>query len=114
MKWSTLALTLVTSCRAKGQQHDRRLDARLQAFNDRCAITSTGKGYVDCDSGFVVGVGGVTTSQTCVDACGNDASGNGDDCCTGLLACGRIEADGTIIDGFTGKGKSKVIHVLFD
>jgi len=78
-------------------QTQRRLDAAaLQAFQDRCAITSNGEGYVDCVGGFAV-VNGVTTSQTCVDACDGK-------CCTGASACG-IETDGTVTFGFTGKGE---------
>jgi len=80
-------------------QTQRRLDAAaLQAFQDRCAITSNGEGYVDCVGGFV---SGTTTSQTCADACDGD-------CCTGASACGisgSILPDGTLNGGFTGKGK---------
>ena len=89
----------------------RKLDA-VQDFMDRCDATSNGKGYVDCNGGYAV-VNGVTTNQTCAEACGNTRVSNtnfgggiwsGGDCCTGEDACGRISIDGTIQGGFTGKG----------
>ena len=67
--------------------------AAFQDFIARCESTSglTGSdAYVDCVGGFVR-----DTSQTCADACGNDASGSGGDCCTLPFAC----------DSFTGKGE---------
>ena len=90
----------------QAQAQERRLDAAaLQAFEDRCDDTNipglTGTdAYVNCVGGFV---SGTTTSQTCADACGNDACGEGGDCCTGDFAC----------DSFTGKGEQRfILHML--
>jgi len=74
--------------------------AALKALQGRCEDTSGLSGsdaYVDCDRGFVEG-----TSQTCADACMVEGVSK---CCTGTDACGKLESDGTIEDGFTGKGK---------
>ena len=60
----------------------------FQAFQDRCDATSGGEGYVDCDGGFVNG----DSSTSCATACGGQ-------CCTGFRAC----------NGFSGKGKSKLV-----
>ena len=83
----------------------------FQAFQARCDATSAGEGFVDCDRGFVRGDYG---GQTCSEACGNDPSGNGGLCCTsGFDACGKLESDGTITSGFTGKGKQRDIHYTY-
>jgi len=74
-------------------QGRRKLDA-LQDFKDRCAITSGGKGYVDCNGGYAV-VNGVTTDKTCAEACGGD-------CCIEYDAC----------EDFTGNGK-QLCHSSF-
>ena len=79
--------------------------AALQAFKDRCESTSGllgSNGFVDCVGGFAV-VNGVTTSQTCVDACDGK-------CCFGSDACGIIQSAASINRGFTGKGEQRVIH----
>ena len=94
------------------QSQGRRLDvAALQAFKDKCVASveaafpgaglSGSDAYVDCDGGFAV-VDGVTTSETCAAACGNNAIGYGGDCCTGRDAC----------SSFTGKGEQRVFHLL--
>ena len=77
-------------------------------FEDRCDASAEaafpGVGllgsdsYVDCVGGLVKGT---TTSQTCADACGGK-------CCIGSSACGFIFS-GTVLDGFTGKGKQRVV-----
>lgn len=54
--------------------------------------------FVDCNDGFVKDTNGITTDQTCSDACG-------DKCCTGTFACGRISSATSIVGGFTGKGE---------
>jgi len=99
----------------QASQGSRKLDA-LQDFIDRCALTSGGKGYVECNGGYAV-VDGVTTDQLCADACDGY-------CCTGEDyypynykifangACGLFIKDwqypeGIVLDGFTGRGKTK-------
>ena len=75
-------------------------DNALSDFISRCQDTSGlsgGNAYVDCVGGFVNG-----TSQTCADACNRL-------CCTGRNACGELELDGRIDEGFTGKGKKKFV-----
>lgn len=92
------------------QKGRRRLDDDAAAtFQERCVASSLEKfgtdytsnplnSYVDCVRGVV---NGTTTDETCADAC--DGS-----CCTysGRDAC----------EGFTGKGKQRVIHsyILID
>ena len=111
----------------QSQSQERRLDAlapsespssssaptttALQAFIARCDLTSDGEGYVDCVDGFVK-----DTTTTCATACGNTfyqdgGFWSGGKCCTGISSCGRIQSDGTISSGFTGKGKQRVIHL---
>lgn len=63
----------------------------FKAFQERCEETSDGKGYVDCDDGFVSD----NPSTSCATACMVDGVSK---CCTGTNAC----------NDFTGKGKQRV------
>jgi len=67
----------------------------FKAFQERCEETSDGKGYVDCDDGFVSD----NPSTSCATACMVDGVSK---CCTGTNAC----------NDFTGKGKNKAILSL--
>jgi len=121
MKWITttilvVAIVLSTNSCVKGQDFEDRQVQEAQerrlmdiaTFEDLCVASAEAAfgtdyssnpsdSYVNCDHGFVE-----FTSQTCADAC------NGL-CCTGGSACGELESDGRIDEGFTGKGKKKFV-----
>jgi len=96
------------------QAQGRRLESdALQAFQARCDATTTSgetgsNAYVDCIGGFVRDINtDLPTSQTCAAACDGE-------CCTGGTACGIVVSDGTVVNGFTGKGKSRrfILHIV--
>jgi len=118
MKWIAttivVALALATNSCVEGQDfEDRQVQAQgrrlvdIATFEARCDASVTAAfpeaglsgsdAYVDCVGGFAV-VNGVTTSQTCVDACDGK-------CCFGSDACGIIQSAASINGGFTGKGE---------